>query len=184
MGLDMYLSATRYCSGGYDHAKPEEKKLFSDIIQSVGLNPEQAERSLTLKVGVGYWRKANAIHSWFVREVQDGKDECQSSHVSREQLLELKVLCQKVLASKRKKGKVYQGTTWTDGKKEDMYEDGEVLADTKLAEELLPTQSGFFFGGTGYDQYYLQDLEETVKIVDNALALPEAEWDFEYQASW
>ena len=25
---------------------------------------------------VGYWRKANAIHGWFVRNVQNGKDDC------------------------------------------------------------------------------------------------------------
>ena len=50
----------------------------------------------------------------------------------------------------------------------------KVLADHTLAEELLPTQEGFFFGRTEYDDRYfehLQDakdkLEEDVKSMDN-----------------
>lgn len=34
-----------------------------------------------------------------------------------------------------------------------------VLADHSKAEEVLPLQSGFFFGGTVYDEYYFDDLE-------------------------
>lgn len=50
----------------------------------------------------------------------------------------------------------------------------KVLADHNFAEELLPTQGGFFFGGTEYDDQYfknLQDakdkLEEDVKSMDD-----------------
>lgn len=35
----------------------------------------------------------------------------------------------------------------------------EVLADHSLAEKLLPTQSGFFFGSTAYDEWYFKDVE-------------------------
>lgn len=49
-----------------------------------------------------------------------------------------------------------------------------VLADHILAEELLPTQGGFFFGSTEYGDHYfmqLQDakerLEEDVKSMDD-----------------
>ena len=35
----------------------------------------------------------------------------------------------------------------------------EVLADHSLAEKLLPTQSGFFFGSTAYDEWYFKDIE-------------------------
>jgi len=38
-----------------------------------------------------------------------------------------------------------------------------VLKDNKLASELLPTQSGFFFGGTDYDQYYFEDVEDCLR---------------------
>lgn len=35
----------------------------------------------------------------------------------------------------------------------------EVLDDHSKAKELLPTQEGFFFGSTEYDDYYFEDLE-------------------------
>ncbi len=34
----------------------------------------------------------------------------------------------------------------------------QVAADPSKAEELLPTQSGFFFGGTEYDEYYMNSI--------------------------
>lgn len=107
----------------------------------------------TIKVEAGYWRKANHIHKWFVDNVQGGVDECQDSFVSRDQLKELRETCQKVLDN------------------------------PDLAATLLPTAEGFFFGGTSYDQWYFSDIEDTIKIIDNALALPD-QWDFEYHSSW
>jgi hypothetical protein len=57
------------------------------------------------------------------------------------------------------------------------------VADPRVAHELLPTQEGFFFGGTDYDEWYVQDLKDTVMQIDRALGLGE-EWNFEYQSSW
>jgi hypothetical protein len=85
--------------------------------------------------------------------VQEGKDECQEAYVSREQLKELREVCQKVLDN------------------------------NELAEQLLPTKEGFFFGGKDYDHWYFDDLKETIEIIDNALAMPE-QWDFNYRSSW
>jgi hypothetical protein len=51
------------------------------------------------------------------------------------------------------------------------------------AGELLPTTSGFFFGGTEYDKYYMEDIKNTIKIIEKCLKLPEA-WEFEYHSSW
>lgn len=39
----------------------------------------------------------------------------------------------------------------------------KVLADHSQADKLLPTRSGFFFGSTGYDEYYYQDVEDVLK---------------------
>ena len=106
----------------------------------------------------GYWRKANHIHAWFVSHVQEGVDECQEVHVSPRKLEELYSVCK------------------------------EVLEDNTKASELLPTQSGFFFGGTEYDEWYFKDIEDTVKIIEPILAdmddcgyLP---YDLYYQSSW
>ena len=40
-----------------------------------------------------YWRKANAIHKWFVENVQEGVDDCGEYEVTVEQLTELRDLC-------------------------------------------------------------------------------------------
>ena len=44
-----------------------------------------------------------------------------------------------------------------------------VLEDSSVAEELLPTQSGFFFGSTFYDEWYVEDLKETVEKIKDIL---------------
>lgn len=47
---------------------------------------------------IGYWRKANAIHRWFVENVQNGEDDCRDYFVTKEQLTELLNLVNQVLA--------------------------------------------------------------------------------------
>lgn len=53
--------------------------------------------SAEVSISVGYWRKANAIHQWFVDNCQDGIDDCRSVIVEREQLQTLKSLCETIL---------------------------------------------------------------------------------------
>jgi hypothetical protein len=101
----------------------------------------------------GYWRKANQIHRWFVENVQKGTDDCGSYWVSREQLEELLGLCKRVKENH------------------------------SLADELLPSTSGFFFGGTEYDEWYYNDIESTIKIIEECLSDGDAD-DFEYSSSW
>lgn len=88
-----------------------------------------------------------------MQNVQEGQDDCKPYYVDRKGLLELKSICERV------------------------------LADNSLARELLPTQAGFFFGSTEYDEWYFNDIRGTVEIIDKALTLPDA-WDFQYQSSW
>jgi hypothetical protein len=40
----------------------------------------------SLFVEIAYWRKFNALHAWFVRNCQDGIDECQKSEVTKDKL--------------------------------------------------------------------------------------------------
>ena len=102
-----------------------------------------------------YWRKANHIHKWFVDNCQNGQDDCKDYPISIEQLKILRDLSQ------------------------------SVLDNHKNASSILPTQSGFFFGGTEYDEYYYKDLEHTVKEIDNILIIPEEhQGDFYYYSSW
>jgi hypothetical protein len=98
---------------------------------------------------IGYWRKANAIHKWFVDNTQDGKDECQLSDVSIEQLLTLYNLCKKVLKNPQKHG------------------------------DLLPPQGGFFFGSVDNDGYYLEYVKKTKKILKKCLKQPNEKYEYQ-----
>lgn len=53
----------------------------------------------------------------------------------------------------------------------------KVLNDHSRAAELLPTSSGFFFGSTEYDEWYFEDLKETVVVLTQILE--ETDWETE-----
>jgi hypothetical protein len=104
---------------------------------------------------VGYWRKANQIHRWFVQNVQNGVDDCGEYKVTAEQLIQLRDEC------------------------------NQVLNDHSLAEELLPAQSGFFFGNTNYDDWYYNNVDYTVEIINDILENKQyCLDDLYYSSSW
>lgn len=113
----------------------------------------KSERIRYIVEEVAYWRKANQIHNWFVANVQGGVDNCQSSYVGRDNLEELLDLCK------------------------------QVDSDNELADSLLPTTSGFFFGGTEYDEWYFKDIKNTITFLEDCLSDELAD-EFEYSASW
>lgn len=47
----------------------------------------------------------------------------------------------------------------------------EVLKCPELAEDLLPTQEGFFFGSTEYDKYYFNQVRDVLETMTN-IVLP------------
>lgn len=95
MGLDMYLYRKTYVKN-WDHYKPE--KRFQITVQRGGdsFDAIKPERIAYIVEEVGYWRKANAIHRWFVDNVQGGEDDCGEYTVSHEQLTQLRDLCRLV----------------------------------------------------------------------------------------
>lgn len=116
----------------------------------------KSERISEIVEEVGYWRKANAIHQWFVDNVQNGEDDCREYIVSKEALHKLLTLV------------------------------NTVIANNGLGEALLPTQQGFFFGSTEYDEYYFEDLTLTRDILSKCLQEIEQNprSSFFYQSSW
>lgn len=46
----------------------------------------------------------------------------------------------------------------------------KVLSDHSLAEKLLPTEDGFFFGSTEYDDWYFDDLRDAKTQLTQLLA--------------
>lgn len=55
-----------------------------------------------------------------------------------------------------------------------------VLDDHSKAQELLPTQAGFFFGNTEYNKYYFDDLEYAKRELTAMLA----DWDGDEKATF
>ena len=139
-----------------EFAKENENVNKLMEIMDVGNLVDYSRTAFTsVKVEIGYWRKANAIHKYFVDKCADGKDDCEEVYVSQENFEELMSICNQLLESK----------------------------DTELAMKLLPTASGFFFGGVGYDEWYFKDLEHTRDILEKVLA-DKRDFDYIYQASW
>lgn len=148
MGLDMYLTAKKYVSQ-YDNT--ELKTELNRITESFrnGFDP------IYIEFEAIYWRKANQIHNWFVKNIQDGVDDCKQYYLDSNTL-------------------------------QDLYDTiMKVLSDHTLAHTLLPTDSGFFFGSTDYDEFYYKQLERTrdeLKRILDSNAMEEL--SFYYQSSW
>lgn len=159
----MYLSARKYISN-WDNSSEAEKKAYRAILKEAGVaggsSPVWAPY-LFVEVSVAYWRKANAVHGWFVRNCQDGVDNCKAHSVSRDQLEDLCQECESALAHRNAPDGVDQ------------------------AKVRLNTSSGFFFGNTDYDDEYWYNLGDTVAQVRGVLANKSLEgFEFSYLSSW
>lgn len=169
MGLDMYLSIRKE---EYVSKWTESKNLrleLPKVIKDNGPNLSETEAVFrTTDYRVGYWRKANQIHNFFLKKCgpkdHDGDviDDCRDIYIDTETLEELVVACK------------------------------EVLKDHSLASTYLPTQGGFFFGSTDYDEYYFEDLEDTIKIIEPVIEFIHnidktkyaCDYSIIYRASW
>lgn len=147
MGLDMYLTAEYFI--GYDEKELAQK--VADLFPELAGTKGKVDKVIVEAI---YWRKSNHIHKWFVDNIQEGKDNCGSYYVSRDQLKQLRDLLM------------------------------QVQEDHSLAEDLLPTQSGFFFGSTEYDESYFTDNEYTIKMIDLVLEKYSNKWMLYYTSSW
>lgn len=183
MGLDMYLTKRTYIGANYKHRKVVATIAITKDGEPVNIDPKKVS---SIEEHVGYWRKANHIHKWFVDNVQDGVDECQNSEVSKAQLKELLELCKKVKgAAKVVRGQIHTITRYENGVETKEFEEGDVIENPEEVAALMPTEGGFFFGSTEYNAYYLQDIDDTIKIIE-ALDLDDKSYEVEYfyQASW
>lgn len=185
MGLDMYLSKRTYVQN-WEHT-PKERRHQITVKRGGKVRKDIKASAISYVIeSVAYWRKANAIHRWFVQNCQGGVDNCQTSEVSHAQIKELVALCRKVLeTAKLKDGMVTNGYTVGDkGQMKPILQPGKVIANPEEVSAILPTQSGFFFGSTDYNEWYLEDLKETVKMLGPYADAEEVDGTFEYHASW
>jgi hypothetical protein len=110
MGLDMYLQARKNVSHFSFADAPRyadtryvaEAAQFDQIVDILNVKNlvDPGSPSAVVEVNVGYWRKANAIHGWFVENTQGGVDDCRDQYVTREQLQTLLDLVTKTLETK------------------------------------------------------------------------------------
>lgn len=148
MGLDMYLTGRVIADNVRDIIMRE-----TDLLD--GLPEYKGYDTASVNIPIYQWRKANAIHKWFVDNCADGIDDCRPVHVSRDNLEELREIITAAEVS------------------------------VEAAKSNLPSESGFFFGSTEYDEYYFGELAQTKKMLDTILDNDNfMGWGFEYQASW
>ena len=163
----MYLYARKYVSEhGYErNVNGQIERVESTDVQDIiePQFPAELNKFADWKQGyimmqIGYWRKANQIHSWFVENVQGGEDDCREYRVDRDELQSLFDTVEKVL----------------------MYRTEE------MALEELPPAQGFFFGSNEIDEWYWEQLQYTHDMLKNILdTVPEnAEIAFVYTSSW
>ncbi len=186
MGLDMYLKRS------YSKYRKDDG-TFSIIWDDCKLDRFGRSNRVNFSEMVGYWRKANHIHKWFVDNVQDGEDDCREYYVSIKQLHELRNICFDILSKLHgmeirvpKKGvkefkeandKFYGGKSIQRIKIDiNNFETisnltgHHILTKSQIkkcgCDNVLPTQDGFFFGSCSYDGWYLQSLVETIEMLD------------------
>jgi len=180
MGLDQYLLAQRYVSKR-DEENEKIRALYPEMYKTHNLD------NIHVDFEIGYWRKANQIHAWFVKQCQDGNDDCGTYRVSREELEELKKICEAIITgSQLENGIIQNGSIANKETNFEMVpnlEQGKVIADKTLAESLLPSAEGFFFGNTDYNEWYMDDVKLTISIITKALKLS-TKWEFYYHSSW
>ena len=142
MGLDMFMSARRHLSTyNTNETVQTARTALAEVMQQLGAPVDSAVNDVTVEVA--YWRKANAVHQFFVNNCQNGEDDCRTSYVGRDKLEELKVLCEQIVLT------------------------------PALAGEQLPTTEGFFFGSQEYGEHYIEDLKTTIEIVERCLQMPD-----------
>jgi hypothetical protein len=151
MGLDMFLHKNIYVGANYEHRNVTGTV---DIKVDGQALPIPFNRISEISLLACYWRKANAIHKWFVDNCQDGVDECQNTYVPVEKLKELLSLCERVKENH------------------------------SLAGELLPTESGFFFGSTDYGTWYWEDIDYTIQALSEVLLVDNMGGEYYYHSSW
>ena len=123
------------------------------------------------------WRKANQIHNWFVKNCQNGVDDCERYVITVADLMKLKELCEKILTM-TEKHKEMRYTSYGATEKEEVDVLCLTLEGVEYASEHLPSRSGFFFGGTEYDAWYVWELENTVEQINDTLDTINCEYGF------
>ena len=168
----MYLSKKTYVKN-WSHQSPEETHSV-EVKKGGVIHPSiKPERVSYITESIMDWRKANQIHGWFCNNTHELVDNIRYD-VTRENLEQLLSDCKKVLeilnTSTKSVTQVAGG--WKDGK--EFMVDVEVYDNVDEVMEILPPTQGFFFGSEYIDDYYKQDIENTIEVLTTEGILAEA----------
>lgn len=158
MGLDMYIEKN------YDFFYNEASATIN-LGDGGGIVIPRIESA---KEEAMYWRKAHHIHNWFVKNVQDGVDDCREYVVLKEDFEKLLNDINSILKIKDKKERAV------------------------IAGGIFPLSDGIFFGNNIVHEYYWDYLEYTKVGVKKILADmerhesedPRYDIYYTYQSSW
>ncbi len=156
MGLDMYLYRKEYVSTFA--WSQDERSVKESNLHSVIANHFNVDPSMG-GIYVDY-----CVAYWrkansihgWFVNLDGGRDECQPIYVSLDKLKELRELANSVLLT------------------------------PAMAGDVLPPQTGFFFGSSDIDEWYISDMKNTVEMIDKIISSvsPDEYASFYYQASW
>lgn len=137
----MYLTKEIYIGANYNHNKVEGKIDLSADGKEIPINLKKVSKIVE---HAAYWRKSNAIHNWFVKNVQDGEDDCKEYPVSFKQLMQLKETCKKVLEKKSADGLEPVGGFFFGSTEVDEYYFGDIQ-ETIIALEGLDAEGDYYY---------------------------------------
>lgn len=134
--------------------------LFDRAVSASGiaeLVEQDGYTGIFIEVPALYWRKFNALHNHIVEVWGNGRDECQPIEIPVDGLRTIRDKMQIILENK------------------------------DMAEEILPTKDGFFFGPIEYDDWYFENVENTrdelTQFLEKVDKLEDDVYPV-YQASW
>lgn len=188
----------------YYYEKVDEKYVLSESF----VRESVLEDADLLNDEAIYWRKFNAVHRWFVNNVQGGKDDCGiHKPVGADKLGVLAgrvrrcldVIWDAVKGERYEIGEVSSGSDMTvlpsacvvNGQK--LIDFGTFSCtwtlkdrrDISRLEAELPTCEGFFFGPSSYGSYYAQDMQYTHEKLSELLKSTDfSDWIYYYGSSW
>lgn len=153
MGLDMYLDKELYVSE-YN----QQQGLVPELYRLVGITDNSGNyKHATIQFPAIYWRKSNQIHNWFVKNVQNGVDNCGDYYVDVAQLQELLALVEESLKTKKALLEPVGGFFF-----------GSTDVDEYYWGDLKRTR---------------KELKRELKFYDDRMKLKE-NWNFKYHSSW
>jgi hypothetical protein len=147
MGLDMYINRcnrTMHTPQQLVELDNEDKDPTAEELKP--FQPlrkyEYLENVYSIFHEVAYWRKFNALHNWFVENLQNGVDDCGTYEISRSLLDKLLVDIDKTLNGETTLIEPVDGFFFGSTEKDDYY--WELLEDTYDTIERI--QETFDFG--------------------------------------